>query len=102
MANKVSDLTALAAGSLAQDSDLFYVVDVSAGTSGSKKITLTDLLTDRTYAGTLTWAGTTGNNKVKFTDNCADALSFLEGTTSYLTWAERPSLPPATATAARL
>lgn len=85
MANKVSSLTALAAGSVAQATDLLYIVDVSAGTSGSKSITVTDLLTDRTFTGTLTWAGSTGANVIAVPDNLADALSVKEASNAYIT-----------------
>lgn len=49
MASTVSDLTSLAAGDVAQDDDLLYIVDVSAGTAGSKKITVTALLAGRSF-----------------------------------------------------
>ena len=42
---KVSDRVALASGSLAPATDILPIVDVSAGTSGSKKITVNDLFT---------------------------------------------------------
>lgn len=41
--SKVSDLTALAAADVAPANDLLYVIDVSAGASGSKKITVANL-----------------------------------------------------------
>lgn len=40
---KVSERTALSSGSLAPATDILPIVDVSAGTSGSKKITVDDL-----------------------------------------------------------
>jgi len=41
--SKISDLTALTGANLASD-DLFEIVDTSAGASGSKKITIAELL----------------------------------------------------------
>lgn len=86
MASTVSDLAAMAAGTLAQDTDFIYVVDTSAGTAGSLKMTPTDFLTDRTWTGALTWAGASTANMLKFPDNLADAFSFKEGTSFYLTF----------------
>src|SRR5262249_42937663 len=43
MANKLGDLPSLGADEVAPD-DLLYVVDVSAGCEGSKKITVADLV----------------------------------------------------------
>jgi len=42
---KVSNRVALAAGSVAPATDILPIVDVSAGTAGSKKITINDLFT---------------------------------------------------------
>jgi hypothetical protein len=85
MASKVSDLTALAAADVAQASDLLLITDVSAGVAGSKSITVSALLTDRTFAGTLTWAGATGANIIAVPDNLADGLSIKESSNAYIT-----------------
>lgn len=57
MANKVSALSAMAAGTLAQDTDELYVVDVSAGTAGSLSITPTALFTARNFTTSITVTG---------------------------------------------
>lgn len=80
---KVSEKSTLAAATLAQDTDFIYVVDTSAG--AGYKMTPTAFLTDRTFAGTLTWAGLTGANKVAVPDNLADAWSVKEGSNFVLT-----------------
>ena len=40
---KVSERTALSAGNLAPATDILPIVDISAGTAGSKKIIINDL-----------------------------------------------------------
>jgi hypothetical protein len=72
---KVSDRTALSAGNLAPATDILPIVDVSAGSAGSKKITIDNLFTG--------WGTTTaGATLMKAADVAAQqaALSLVPGT----------------------
>lgn len=82
-ASRLSDLTALT-GAGSASTDLVYVVDVSAGTSGSKKMTLEELW--KSCPGGLTFNGASGSNVLTIADNQADALSVKEGSNAYLTF----------------
>lgn len=82
MASKLSDLSALAATDLAPDADLVYVVDVSAGTSGSKKMTVTDLLTGRTFTTTFTVTGTSASLVTAGADGATNPVVQVDASTA--------------------
>lgn len=85
MSNKLSALSTMAAGTLAQDTDFILVTDTSAGTSGSLKMTPSAFLTNRTFTGTLTWAGASAANGIAVPDNLANAFNISEGSNAYIT-----------------
>lgn len=84
----VVSFNAGAAGEWLRESNVWLRGIVYAGTS---KLALTD------STGNISFTATTGNNKIKLTDNLASALVFTEGSNAYMTYKTTDSAESVTA-----